>query len=148
MEEQTIPTMTNMMMTTREEALEHDNEHMWVLFGRWDDDLWYAVMHPMSFGTPTNVSFNAQEVIDRDEKLGDCVGFLHTHPNMPAYYSGTDDATMKGWVTCLGKPLVCCIKGSDGLRAWWYLNDEDPPEEWQVKRIKNLVFGITPYGDE
>jgi hypothetical protein len=63
---------------------------------------------------------------------------------MIAHYSSRDDRTMKAWVLALGKPLVCCISGTDGLRAWWYLNDEDPPVEYQVKSLRGLVFGVTP----
>ena len=51
---------------------------------------------------------------------------------------------MRAWVTCLGRPLVCCINGTDGLRAWWYLNDEDPPVEYQAHKVRDRVFGITP----
>jgi hypothetical protein len=32
----------------------------------------------------------------------------------------------------------------DGLRAWWYTDDESPPEEYQVKRLDKLLFGVTP----
>ncbi|NIQ16444.1 MAG: hypothetical protein GTO02_19240, partial [Candidatus Dadabacteria bacterium] len=41
-------------------------------------------------------------------------------------------------------PLVCCILGTDGLRAWWFLNDEDPPVEYQARKLQGIVFGLTP----
>ncbi len=51
---------------------------------------------------------------------------------------------MSAWVCSLGKPLVCCILGTDGLRAWWFLNDEDPPVEYQARKLQGIVFGLTP----
>ena len=127
-----------------EEALASPYENMWVLFGEKDGDLWHGRMVHMAAGSPAAVAFNAAEVIKREEMHGDVVGFLHTHPSFTSHYSSRDDRTMKAWCLCFGKPLVCCIKGVDGLRAWWYLDDEQPPEDFQVRRVKKLVFGVTP----
>ena len=41
----------------------------------------------------------------------------------------------------LGRPLVCAIEGTDGLRAWWYANDEDEPEEVDCEEIGGVVVG-------
>lgn len=120
------------------------NEQCWVLIGGIEVDLWWGSRIRPTEGAPASVAFDAEYVIERDEKYKDIVGFIHTHPSFTADYSSRDDRTMKAWVTCLGRPLVCCIHGTDGLRAWWYLNDEDPPVEYQVKATKGLIFGLTP----
>ena len=121
------------------------NEQCWILVGENRDDLWWGKRVQRTEGEPCLVQFDPYYVLERDEKYGDVVGFIHTHPNFSAHYSGRDDLTMKAWVACLGKPLVCCIVGSDGLRAWWYENDEDRPEEFDSAAVEGLVFGVTPY---
>jgi proteasome lid subunit RPN8/RPN11 len=120
------------------------NEQCWVLVGGMRDDLWWGKRIKPTEGAPASVAFNPDYVTQRDEKYKDVVGFIHTHPSFTAHYSSRDDRTMKAWVCSLGKPLVCCIIGIDGLRAWWYLNDEDPPVEYQAKSLRGLVFGLTP----
>ena len=120
------------------------NEQCWILVGGWREDLWWGKRVKPTEGQQCSVRFNPQYVLDRDEKYHDIIGFIHTHPGMSAHYSGIDDRTMKAWVLSLGKPLVCCIIGTDGLRAWWYLNDEDPPVEYQAKSLLGIVFGVTP----
>ncbi len=127
-----------------EEGLTSPYEHMWVLIGEYQGDLWHGRMYPMAAGSPALVSFNGQQVLEQEEKYGNVVGFLHTHPSFTSHYSSRDDRTMKAWVACFGKPLVCAIKGTDGLTAWWYANDEDAPEFYQVKRIGKILFGVTP----
>jgi proteasome lid subunit RPN8/RPN11 len=119
------------------------NEEYWLLTGHVDRDLWWGKRSQKTEGRPVTVAFDPHYVIKREEDVGDVVGFLHTHPNMTASPSFRDDRTMWSWVCALGKPLVCCILGADGLRAWWYDDDESPPYEACVKKIKNLVFGCT-----
>jgi proteasome lid subunit RPN8/RPN11 len=120
------------------------NENCWVLVGGWHEDLWWGKRVKPTEGTPVSVNFSADYVVQRDTKHHDIIGFIHTHPSFPAHYSSRDDRTMKAWCLSLGKPLVCCIQGTDGLRAWWYLNDEDPPVEYQAKSLRGLLFGVTP----
>ncbi len=132
-------------LNTWEEALVSPYEHMWVLLGEIEGDLWHGRMYPMARGSPACVAFDAEAVIKQEEKDGSVIGFLHTHPAFTAHYSNRDHRTMGAWVNCLGKPLVCCIKGTDGLRAWWYMDDENRPEDFQVRRVKKLLFGVTPF---
>lgn len=120
------------------------NEQCWVLVGGIDGDLWWGEKAQLHEGSPASVAFDPNYAMKRDEQHGDVVGFIHTHPSFTAHYSMRDDRTMKAWVLSLGKPLVCCILGTDGLRAWWYLNDEDPPVEYQAKSLRGIVFGMTP----
>lgn len=120
------------------------NEQCWVLIGGWKDDLWWGKRVRSTEGHPVMVRFDPQYVMKREEKYGDVIGFIHTHPTFTAQYSNIDDRTMKAWVLSFGKPLVCCIQGTDGLKAWWYLNDEEPPVEYQAVKMRGLVFGLTP----
>lgn len=119
-------------------------EHCWVLLGHREGDLWWGHMHQMTVGAPCSVAFDPDYVLRREEEKGDVVGFYHTHPGFSAYPSSRDDATMHQWVCSFGKPLVCLIRGVDGLRAWWYVDDESPAEEFQVKRTGTFLFGVTP----
>lgn len=127
-----------------EEAIASPYEHMWVLLGRQYGDLWHARMYPMAKGGPVSVSFDANKVVKQEEKHANVIGFLHSHPGMTNHYSDRDDRTMKAWVTCFGKPLACCIIGVNGLTAWWYNDDENRPESYQVRRLGKLIFGVTP----
>jgi len=119
------------------------NEEFWLLTGYVDRDIWWGKRSQNTEGRPVSVTFDPHYVIKCEERHHNVVGFMHSHPNMVASPSFRDDITMHQWVTCFGKPLVCCIIGADGLRAWWYDDDESPPYEACVKKIKNLVFGST-----
>ncbi len=123
-------------------AIEHEVEECWVLFGAWKDKLlWYGRMVELNTGTPCEVEFSYKFVMDREEEFGDVCGFAHTHPNMPGTPSRTDHDTMHAWVASLGKSLVCAIRGINGWEAYIYDNDEDPPLESVVKRFKKYLIG-------
>jgi len=117
------------------------NEECWLLTGyrgRW---AWAARYDRYSVGQPARVAFDSDYVW---ENRGRLVGFIHTHPSFPATPSITDDVTMMGQVGSLGRPLLCCIDGTDGLRAWWYMDDESAPVEARVLRIGKKIYGRTP----
>lgn len=120
------------------------NEQCWVLVGGIDGDLWWGKKAQLHEGSPASVAFDPNYAMNRDEQHGDVVGFYHTHPSFSANPSDRDDRTMGVWVNCLGKPLVCCIRGVDGLRAWWYFDDEKSSVEYQVKKFGKIIFGIIP----
>jgi transcriptional regulator with XRE-family HTH domain len=120
------------------------NEKSWVLLGGVNENLWWGRMTKQTQGLPCSVEFNYDWTLYREETKGDCRGWLHTHPSFSANPSERDHRTMKAWVTCFGKPLVACIHGVDGLRAWWYLNDEDMPVEKPVKKLGHFIFGLMP----
>ncbi|HUG18849.1 MAG TPA: Mov34/MPN/PAD-1 family protein [Planctomycetaceae bacterium] len=106
-------------------ALQNEHlEHCWYLTGRKQGRVWYLRRHSERTGQPHQVAFDAGEVLQREETRGDVVGFLHTHPNMPALPSTRDLKTMRAWTSCFGKPLLCLIEGSDGLQGYLYENDE------------------------
>jgi proteasome lid subunit RPN8/RPN11 len=122
------------------------NEQCWVLLGGWKDDLWWGKCVKPREGHPSSVEFNplVKYIIEREEAHHDVIGFIHTHPTFTAHYSMRDDRTMKAWVLSFGKPMVCCIRGTDGLRAWWYLDDERKPVEYQARSLRGVLFGVTP----
>ena len=64
------------------------------------------------------VEFDGPAVLAREERRHDVVGFLHTHPGFAASPSRRDVATMQAWVSAFGKPLVCLIRGADGLKGY------------------------------
>ena len=72
-------------------------------------------------GSPSRVAFSYDEVVKREDKYGDVIGFFHTHPSFYSNPSSIDDRTMDGWVNCLGRPLLCAIKGINGTHFYWYL---------------------------
>lgn len=124
-------------------------EQCWILQGdNKDGILWWAQPHNQTEGMPASVDFDPKYVLEQEEATGAIVGFLHTHPGMMAHYSGRDDRTMKAWVACFGKPLVCCIFGTDGLRAWWFVDDENDPIEMDVQMVNGVIFGIYPDVEE
>lgn len=136
----------------------NENEQCWILTGSIKKNLWWAKTKNVSFGSPIDVKFDANYVMEKEEKSdlirchstrgsirGSIRGWLHTHPGMRAIPSNRDNVTMMSWVRSLGKPLVCCIAGEDGIRAWWYMDDESPPIECQVeKKFSNFLFGVFP----
>lgn len=123
-------------------------EHSWILIGNSKGKLWWGHRRKMTRGQPCSVDFDPNYAITREQTKGDVVGFLHTHPGMIASPSSTDYNTIRAWVNCFGKPLVCVIQGADGLRGYWFDDDESPPVECQVKRFGNLLFGTTELEDE
>lgn len=123
---------------------QNDNEECWVLLGKVrPNGKWRAWHTRYSVGAPASVNFNWEWVMKREEIKGDVLGFIHTHPSFTADPSGTDYQTMEAWVTCFGKPLLCAIKGIDGLRAHWFFDDIGFMEE-KIGRCFKLFWGLKP----
>lgn len=121
------------------------NEQSWILTGGYHRRLWWGYLSHESEGHPGAVGFPYKWVNDREEKTGDIVGFMHTHPGMLASASLRDDATMAQWVLSFGKPLICLIEGINGLKGYLYYSDEQPPITIRtIKRFGQLVVGIMP----
>jgi len=75
-----------------------------------------------TMGNSCGVEFDWQAVMDQEEKYGNVVGFLHTHPFFAdnqlgeiqsVGYSAIDYDTMSTWVDCFGKSLYCIIGRKD-----------------------------------
>ena len=120
------------------------NEQYWLLTGALAGPAWYGRRRDSRRGRPCDVTFDHRIVYDREDRHGDVVGFLHTHPGMTASPSQTDLDTMRAWVLAMGKPLVCAILGRDGLRAHWFLDDEAEPVEAFTVRAGGYVLGLSP----
>lgn len=115
------------------------------LIGKIVGKFWYGVGHWDSEGTPGQVAFDYNLVMEREEKSQDVVGFFHTHPMSFSIPSPTDYATMGAWTVAFGKPLVCCIKGTNGLSAHWFLDDESKhiTASW-MRKFGDLYIGRVP----
>jgi hypothetical protein len=121
------------------------NEQSWILTGGYHRKLWWGYLSHESEGHPGSVDFPYKWVNDREEKTGDVVGFMHTHPGFLASPSLRDDATMAQWFLSFGKPLICLIEGVNGLKGYLYYDDEQPPIPIRtIKRFGQLVVGIMP----
>lgn len=98
----------------------NQKEIAYVLIGEIKDGIVLARMMWKTRGTETSVLFDGAKVLEREEKHGDLVGFYHTHPEGFTQPSKRDDDTMISWSFCFGKPLLCVVGTSVGLRAWVY----------------------------
>ena len=95
-------------------------EIAYVLIGEVKNGILLAKMSWRTRGTESSVLFDGARVLAREESHGDLVGFFHTHPEGFTQPSKRDDDTMAAWCFCFGKPLLCAISTSAGLRAWIY----------------------------
>jgi hypothetical protein len=120
------------------------NEECWILLGRKKNYKWKARRVKYSIGEPASVNFNYDWVMKREESKGDILGFVHTHPMTVGSPSMTDYATMHAWVCCFGRPLLCAINGTDGLRAHWFFDDESPHVEGKIRRFGWVYRGVVP----
>lgn len=114
-----------------------ENEKCWVILGVRQGRFWVGRLKYMSTGEPHRVPFQADDVFERELECHDVLGFLHTHPTTAATPSQTDLATMQAWVTALGKPLICGIRGVDGLKT--YLFPKESNRNFQIS--KAIRFG-------
>jgi hypothetical protein len=105
---------------------------------------WWGVGYWDAEGSPCGVGFDHKVVMDRQIEHGDIVGFFHTHPQMAARPSSIDYNTMGTWTNTFGKPLVCCIKGANGLKAHWFIDDETPHITGWVKQFGKIFIGRVP----
>ena len=122
---------------------EEYNEECYILTGIRIGRFWFARLKGYSIGKPCAVEFDHNYVLDNPNKV---IGWIHTHPQFVARPSLTDDMTTKAWVTSLGKPMLCCILGTDGLRAHWFVDDESPSVEGPIRKCRNFLFGVFPDG--
>ena len=121
------------------------NEQSWICTGGTDGRLWFGHLSHESEGHPGSVDFPHQWVNQREEKIHDVVGFMHTHPQFSATPSFRDLATMHAWVASFGKPLMCLILGVDGLKAYLFYDDESMPIRCKTaKQFGQLVMVILP----
>lgn len=122
----------------------HENEISAILVGRRRGRIWYGRLRERRGGGPASVEFDWAWVLAREERYGDVAGFYHTHPPGLAAPSQRDLRTMRAWVSCLGKPLLCVIESGDVLAAYLFCTDEDDGQALsEVERFpRNVVVAV------
>lgn len=118
-----------------------DIEKCWILIGKEKPPFWVARYENMSKGLPTEVEFDPNYVLEREEWEESVVGMLHLHPHMLAFPSERDDRTMHAWVCSLGKPLICAIFGDNGLHSFIYDDDESSSHEAPIIKVGKYLVG-------
>jgi proteasome lid subunit RPN8/RPN11 len=90
------------------------------------------------------VRFDGRWVLEREERRGDVLGFLHTHPDGHAYPSTRDVRTMRAWCSAFGKPLLCLIASAEGVRGFRFDDDESKGVELATVEIfpRGVVIGV------
>jgi hypothetical protein len=109
-----------------EEFLDPKLEHTWVLLRKETSEESLHLEY-LASGEPDEVKFDADKILQLDMGESEVVGFLHNHPSFTAVLSSRDKKTMSAWSICIGKPLLCFIIGTDGLRGYLF-NEEDYTE--------------------
>ena len=93
-------------------------EESWVLVGHVEQRVWLLrAIWPLR-GDAAAVAFSWRRVLTREERRGDVLGWLHTHPPGLLRPSARDERTMRAWRTCLGKPLLCAIGAAGQLAGY------------------------------
>jgi proteasome lid subunit RPN8/RPN11 len=110
-------------------------ERCWALVGRRRGRVWYARRVRPTKGERTRVGFDGPWVLDREERRGDVVGFLHTHPDGPARPSRRDVRTMRAWCSAFGKPLLCIIASPGRLDAFRFDDHESDGEPLELAEV-------------
>jgi hypothetical protein len=94
------------------------------------------------------VEFDGPAVLAREERRHDVIGFLHTHPRFAASPSRRDVVTMQAWVSAFGKPLLCLIRGADGLKGYRFDDFESPgaPLLAVEEFPRGIIVGVDAHG--
>ena len=123
-------------------------EQCWTLLGERRGRVWLCRRVQPTQGERTSVQFDGARVLEREEKYGDVVGFLHTHPDGPAGPSERDVRTMRAWCSAFGKPLLCLIAGPDGLRGFRFADGESPGRQLELVTTfrRGVVIGVDADG--
>jgi proteasome lid subunit RPN8/RPN11 len=120
------------------------NEICYVLIGHRRRGIWHGRLRQRQMGSPASVEFDWAWVMEREERYGDVAGFLHTHPAGLATPSQRDLRTMRAWVSCFGKPLLCLIESGDQLSAHLFASDDDAGRPiGQLERFpRNVIVAV------
>jgi len=101
-----------------------------------------------SNGERFSVRFDGAWVLEREEKHGDVVGFLHTHPGGPPAPSARDVRTMRAWCSAFGKPLLCLIACQDDVRGYRFDNNDSSGDVLENVTLfpRGVVIGVDANG--
>lgn len=117
------------------------NEEVAVLVGQRRGRIWYGRLWQRQVGGPASVEFDWIWVLAREERHSDVIGFYHTHPQGLITPSQRDVRTMRAWVSCFGKPLLCVIESGSTLAAYIFATDEgDGLSLAEVQRFSPVVI--------
>jgi proteasome lid subunit RPN8/RPN11 len=129
-------------------ALKPVVEQCWTLLGEHRSRIWLCRRVRQVGGERVSVRFDGDWTLKREEKYGDVVGFLHTHPDGPASPSARDVRTMRAWCSAFGKPLLCVIASPVGLRGYRFDDDESAGERLAIVESfsSGVVVGVDANG--
>ena len=96
-----------------------------VLTGTHRAGRWCLRLRQPATGGPASVELDWAWALEREEAHGDVLGFYHTHPGKYTLPSARDVATMRAWVSCFGKPLLCVIEADGAMAAYLFESDAD-----------------------
>ena len=118
-------------------------ETCWFIYGFKIKRVYFGIMVKQSTGGPASVDFDWRKVFRQRKAL---IGFFHTHPDGVDDLSQIDHRTMRGWVTALGKPLLCGIKESGQTQMIFYHKFHSSHLGWTVPFFKlgTLLFVLRP----
>lgn len=119
-------------------------EQCWTLVGQKRGRIWFGRRLRRQLGQRVQVHFDGPWVLAREEKHGDVIGFLHTHPDGPALPSTRDVRTMRAWCSAFGKPLLCVIASPDGVRAFRFTDDASTGDNLVEVELfpRGVVIGV------
>src|SRR5687767_14811283 len=103
-------------------------EECWTLVGQRHGRVCLARRLGYCTGEPASVEFDGAAALRREERRGDVVGFLHTHPVGPLRPSRRDVQTMRAWCSAFGKPLLCLIARDERVTGFLFEDDESEGE--------------------
>ena len=128
-------------------ALKPVVEQCWTLLGQHRGRIWLCRRVRQTSGERACVRFDGAWVLKREERHGDVVGFLHTHPYGPAAPSTRDVRTMKAWCEAFGKPLLCLIASPYGIRGYSFGNGS-ANEALELVEVfpRGVVIGVDVHG--
>jgi hypothetical protein len=129
-------------MTSDVSAKNFEREESWILVGEIADGIWFGRMIGHVDGDVAAVELGWRRALRREERYGDVVGFLHTHPAGLPRPSARDVRTMCAWCTCFGKRLLCAIQSGERLAGFIFDEDNYAPAQRTVRLSTPAMIGV------
>jgi len=101
-------------------------ENCWFIYGLKIKKFYIGFVVKHSTGEASGVEFDWKKIYDSKY----LIGFFHTHPRDVMGYSITDDTTMKAWVSCMWRDLICGIWNETRTQAACYLFKKNKSQEF------------------
>ena len=114
-----------------------------------DGRVWHARRIDRTAGAPSQVEFDGAATVAREERRGDVIGFLHTHPGFAAVPSRRDVATMQAWVTRVRQAAVVSDSGGQGNQGLLFrrLPLEGRSPFWPSRNFRRgIIVGVNADG--